>query len=299
MISLRALPTWALYAITISVWGTTFFAITFQLGATPPEVSVAIRFVLAAGILLAACMLTRAPMRYMRLQHAWFAAQGFFTFSLSYVLTYLCEQHIPSGMVAVLFTLMIFWNAFGARLFFAAPLNPAMLLAAAMGVAGVAAMFWRDVISMNAFDSPAGRANALGLGLLATVSSSAGNMVATRNGKRGVPVLAGTTWAMVWGAAFISVYAACFAPAWHWDARPAYALSLLYLAVFGSVVAFTAYFTLLQRVGPAKSAYIGSITPVVSVLLSVAFEHYRVDSQQIAGMGLCFAGLWISIRARH
>lgn len=298
MLSLRALPAWSLYAMTIGVWGTTFLAITYELGRTQPEDSVAIRFCLASGVMFALCMVSRARRRFDARQHAWFALQGFFTFSLSYVLTYRCEQHVPSGMVAVLFTLMIFWNAFGARLLFGAPLTRAMMLAAALGVAGVTALFWQDVAGMRASATSHSYVLALGFGLIATLSSSAGNMVATRNGKKGIEVLPATTWSMAWGALFATVYAACNAPQWHLDTRPSYWFAMLYLAVFGSVVAFTAYFELMRRVGPAKSAYIGAITPVISVLLSVGVEHYRLGALQVGGMSLALAGLWLSIRAR-
>lgn len=294
----RTLPTWSLYATTIIVWGTTFLAIKYQLGVTDPSVSVAFRFGLASLVLFALCKLRGAKLGYDLRTHFSFALLGFLTFSLAYVLIYLAERHLPSGMVAVMYALMVFWNAFAARLIFGTPLTRKMMLAAAMGVGGVVCLFWPDLMAAGGMASSFDTKASIAMVLVATLSSCVGNMVTTANARKEIAVLPSSAWSMAWGALFVAAYAWATGVPWTFDTRPGYTLSLLYLALFGSVAAFTAYFTLMGRVGPAKSAYVGAMNPILSVALSVVVEGYHVGPLQFFGMLLSFAGLMLSVRAR-
>ncbi len=139
-----------LYAITTLIWGSTWLAITFQLGTVPPAVSVVWRFALSALILLAYALLRQLPLRFSFRDHAWMAVQGFFMFGLSYVCVYLAEGNLTSGLVAVVFSVIVFWNIIGMRLLFSTPINPATLFAAALGVAGVVLVFWSEIASFSA-----------------------------------------------------------------------------------------------------------------------------------------------------
>ena len=275
----------SLFSIATLIWGSTWLAITFQLGSVAAEASVVYRFALAALMLAAWCLATGRSLRFPAAQHAWFASQGALLFGLNYLCVYWAEQHIASGLVAVLFSLIVFLNLVGVRVFFATPVNRRTVLGAALGVTGVTLLFWRELAGMQT-DALRG----ILFGLAATVFASGGNLLAVRNQRRGIPVLPGVAWGMTYGTLTIAVVAALNDIVWTFDPRPGYVLSLLYLAAFGSVIAFAAYLTLLGKIGAARAGYVGVAVPVVALLLSTVFEHYEWTLPALAGAALCIAG---------
>jgi drug/metabolite transporter (DMT)-like permease len=276
------------------IWGSTWLAITFQLGSVAPEVSVAYRFGAAAILLAAWCAATGRSLRFSGRDHRILAAQGLLMFGANYVAVYQAERYAPSGLVAVLFSTIVFMNPVGMRLAFGAPLHARTFVAAALGVAGVALLFVPELR-----EAGQGGEAALGVafGLGATLLACGGNLIAVRNHHVGLPVFEGTAWGMAYGAAVAALLATLLGVPWTFDARPAYVLSLLYLSVFGSIAAFGAYLTLLKHVGAGPAAFVGVATPVVAMALSTLFEGYRWT--WIAGLGvvLAVAGNWLALRA--
>lgn len=275
----------ALFSIATLIWGSTWLAITFQLGVVPPEVSVVYRFALASLMLAAWCLATGRSLRFSATQHAWFVAQGALLFGLNYLCVYWAEQHIASGLVAVLFSLIVFLNLVGVRVFFAIPFNRRTVLGAALGVTGVTLLFWRELAGVQTH-----ALRGILFGLAATVLASGGNLLAVRNQRHRVPMLPGVAWGMAYGTLTIAVVAAVNGIAWNFDPRPAYVVSLLYLAAFGSVIAFAAYLTLLGKIGAARAGYVGVAVPVIALLLSTVFENYQWTLAAFVGAALCLAG---------
>jgi drug/metabolite transporter (DMT)-like permease len=283
----------SLFLAATLIWGSTWLAIKYQLGVVAPEVSVAYRFALAAAMLAAWCALTGRSLRFGRREHAFIALQGALLFGLNYVGVYWAEQHATSGLVAVLFSTIVFMNPIGARLVFGTPLGARMLFAAALGVTGVALLFLPELGQARA-----GGDAALGIvfGLGATAIASAGNLTAVRNQQAGIPLLQGNAWAMLYGAVVAAVAATVHGVTWNFDPRAGYVLSLLYLAAFGSVIAFYAYLTLMQKVGPTRSSYVGIAVPVVALALSTLFEGYRWTWIAVLGVVLAVVANWIALR---
>ena len=275
----------SLFCIATLIWGSTWLAITFQLGVVAPEASVVYRFALAAAMLAAWCLATGASLRFPRRQHAWFAAQGILLFGLNYLAVYRAEQYIASGLVAVLFSLIVFFNLIGVRVFFATPINRRTLVGATLGVTGVALLFGPEFGARHG-DALAG----ILFGLGATVFACGGNLLAVRSQRHGVPLLPGVAWSMGYGALAIAMWAVIDGTAWTFDPRPGYVLSLLYLAAFGSVIAFAAYLTLLGKIGAARAGYVGVAVPVVALLLSTVFERYEWTFAALVGVALCAIG---------
>lgn len=275
----------SLFSISALIWGSTWLAITFQLGVVAAEASVVYRFALAAAMLAAWCRATGASLRFPLRQHAWFAAQGTLLFGLNYLAVYRAEEYIASGLVAVLFSLIVFLNLVGVRVFFATPINRPTLVGATLGVTGVMLLFWPELGARHG-DTLAG----IGFGLGATVLACGGNLLAVRSQRRGVPLLPGVAWGMGYGALAIAVVAVIDGTAWTFDPRPGYVISLLYLAAFGSVIAFGAYLTLLGKIGAARAGYVGVAVPVVALLLSTVFERYEWTLGAFAGCALCVIG---------
>jgi drug/metabolite transporter (DMT)-like permease len=282
-----------LYAITTLIWGSTWLAITFQLGAVPPAVSVVWRFALSALILLAYALMRQLPLRFSLRDHAWMAVQGFFMFGLSYVCVYLAEGDLTSGLVAVVFSVIVFWNILGMRLFFGTPINPVTLFAAALGVAGVVLVFWSEIAN---FSTSVQQARGLLFALIGTVAASLGNMTALRNQKHHIPLVPLIGWAMVYSTIFIAIYAALSGDEFAFEWSFPYVASLIYLALFGSVLAFAFYLTLIKRIGADRAGYIGAAVPVVALLLSTLFEDLQWQMPMVIGVVLCIAGNVLILR---
>jgi drug/metabolite transporter (DMT)-like permease len=101
---------------------------------------------------------------------------------------------------------------------------------------------------------------------------------------------------MAWGAVTAALIALATGASWTFDPNPRYVLSLGYLAVFGSIVAFGAYFTLIKKVGVGLASYTGVATPVVAVLLSTLFEGFAWTSTAVLGVALAATGNFIALR---
>lgn len=275
----------SLFTIATLIWGSTWLVITYQLGVVAPAASVVYRFALSALVLVLWCLATGRLLRFSPAQHRLLAAQGTLLFGLNYVCVYWAERYIASGLVAVLFSLIVFLNIAGVRIFFATPVHWRTLFGAALGVLGVTLLFWREIAGGQ---GDAGRG--ILFGLVATVLASGGNLLAVRNQRDGIPVLPGAAWAMAYGALAVAAVAVSTGIGWSFDLRPGYLWSLLYLAAFGSVVAFAAYLTLLGRIGAARAGYVGVAVPVVALSFSTAFEHYQWTFAALVGAALCVAG---------
>ena len=287
------MTTLQLYLAATLIWGSTWLAITYQLGVVPPAVSVVWRFALSAAILLAYARWRGLPLRYPPRDHLWMAVQGFFMFGLSYVCVYLAEEDVTSGLVAVVFSSIVFWNIIGMRLFFAIPVDVLTLIAASLGVAGVALVFWPEI---TGFSSSASSLRGLVFALIGTVAASLGNMAALRNQRHQIPTLQLIAWSMLYGALFIAAYTGLAGYAFAFEWSLAYVTSLLYLALFGSVLAFGAYLTIVKRIGADRAGYIGVAVPVVALLLSTLFEDLRWQGPMVLGVLVCIAGNVLILR---
>jgi drug/metabolite transporter (DMT)-like permease len=285
----------SLYIACVLIWGSTWLAITFQLGQVPPAVSVAYRFALASVMLLAYCVVRRLPMRYTLRDHAWIALQGLLLFGANYVLVYLSEGHVSSGLTAVIFSSMAFWNILGMRYFYATPLRPAALIGAALGILGVAIVFAPE---LTLFSKDRSGMLGLGYGLAATLAASLGNITAARNQRHGLPVVQQNAFGMLYGSLLVTLFALLTGERFVFENTMSYTLSLLYLALFGSVLAFGAYLTLLGRIGADRAGYITVAIPIVAVLLSTLFEGFRWQPATVLGITLCVLGNVLVLRKK-
>jgi len=284
-----------LYLAAVLIWGSTWLAITFQFGKVPPEVSVAYRFALASALLFLWCGARGLRLTYSWREHAWMALQGALLFGLNYVWVYLAEGQISSGLVAVAFSVIVFLNIFGTRVFFKTPIKSATLVGAVLGVGGVALVFLPEIGNGAHRGSPLlGLAFAIG----STISASLGNIVAARNQRQGLPVIQLNTFGMMYGAAFVGLYAFAAGRPFVLDGSLGYLLSLGYLALFGSVLAFGAYLTLVGRIGADRAGYTGAAIPIVALLLSTAFEGLRWHPYTVLGIALCVGGNILVLRRR-
>jgi len=293
------MPSYVLFTIASLIWGSTFWAITLQLGEVAPAVSVVYRFALASMALFAWCLLRGGrlwlPWRVQR----WTLLQGFLTFGLSYVCTYNAEQYVVSALVAVLFALMVFWTPICARLAFGTPI-PRRTWGAGLGaVAGVLLLFWHAIGGALQDIGRGGQGHFL-LGLLlgigASIASSAGSVVVAKVREQSGNLILTTGWSMFWGTSMVALYCIATGQEFLIPRAHSYVFGLLYLSIFGSVAAFICYFTLINRIGSNKAVYIGVITPVLSVLLSIKLEGYRPGLVEWLGMAVCLGSVAWAMR---
>jgi drug/metabolite transporter (DMT)-like permease len=286
-----------LFFLPAFIWGTTWFAIKLQLGVVAPEASVAWRFGLASLLLLGWCIARGIPLRFSLRDHLSFALLGLLLFGANYVLVYRSEEQLTSGLVAVIFALMVFWNLLGARLLFGTPVPRGVVAGAVLGFAGVALLFWPEVTSLRPAGAP-GQATGIALALLSTILASGGTLLSQRLFARGAPVLPVTALGMGWSALAVAAWCALTGIPFAFDWRPGYVLSLAYLAVFGSVVAFAAYLTLVGRIGSGRTGYVTVVIPAVAMAVSTIFEGYRWTAGAVAGMALVVVGIVLVLRAK-
>jgi len=294
------MPTPVLFVIASLIWGSTFWAITLQLGDVPPAVSVVYRFALASATLFFICLIRGHKLQLPWRTQKWMMLQGAATFGLSYICTYQAEEVVVSGLVAVLFALMVFWTPLLGRLFHGTQIAPRTWGAGAVATAGVALLFWHS-IGQAWRDLQTGGSGHFLLGvvlaLVATIASSGGSIVVSKVREQSTNVMLTTAWSMLWGTLLVVFYVLLTGQRFVAPPSLPYTLGLLYLSLFGSVIAFLAYFTLIARIGPQKAVYIGVITPVLSVLLSIKLEHYRPGPVEFFGMILCLASVAWALRA--
>jgi drug/metabolite transporter (DMT)-like permease len=282
-----------LYIITVLIWGSTWLAIRFQLGVVAPELSVAYRFFLASILLFLYSAFKRLPLRFNLRQHAFMALQGLLLFSVNYILVYIAEGFVTSGLVAVIFSSIIILNVFFGALFLRTPVQAQVVIGAITGMAGLALIFWPE---LSGFDFGSGPAYGLSLALISSVSASLGNIVSARNQRNELPVIQTNAYGMAYGAAFTALIALARGAEFNFDPSTGYVLSLIYLALFGSVIAFSTYLTLLGRIGAGRAAYITIIFPVIALLLSAIFENFTMNSLQFMGIALILLGNIIVLR---
>lgn len=281
------MPTAALYAVCVLVWGTTWFAITAQIAAVAPEVGVAVRFGLAAVALLAWCAGRGIGLRFTLRHHAWFALQGLSGLSAAYICIYHAERFVVSGVVAVGYAASPLIGLVTARLFLGTPMSRRVALGGTLGLVGVALIFGHEFARV---EGVAGVAAGAALTAAAVLLSSVSTTVAARYQREGVSGWAPLAWAMAYGAAG-SALAAWFAGrSWQVVWSGPFVASLAYLTLAGSIVAFGAFYALLHRIGPARAGYIGVMTPVVALVVSSLLEGFIWSGQTVLGVALAIAG---------
>ena len=283
-----------LFTIASLIWGSTFWAITLQLGEVPPAVSVAYRFGLASAVLFAYCLFRTGRLHLPWKAQRWTMLQGLFTFGISYVCTYFAEQFVVSALVAVMFSLMVFWNPIFNRAAFGTPVTWRTWAAGGVAIAGVTMLFYHSIADSWSSIMSGGSGTfllGLGLALAATLASSAGNVVVIKVREQSQDLMLTMAWSMFWGASMVTLFALFTGQEFMLPHAPRYWAGLLYLSIFGSVIAFFAYFTLIARIGSQKAVYIGVITPVISVLLSIQLEGYAPGALEWFGMILCLSSV--------
>jgi len=276
-----------LYLLTIGIWGSTWLAIEFQLGVVPPEVSVFYRYVLASALLFGWCVATRRSLAFPAWAHLRFMLLGVLMFSLNYLLTYRAQVHVTSALAAIAFSTMLWMNMINARLFFGVRSDRRAIAGSLLGIAGIVVIFEPQVGDLAWTDATF---RGCLLALAGALFASFGNIVSQAAQQRSLPIMATNAWAMGYGALFTGLLALLSGKPFLFERSAEYVLSLLYLSVVGSILAFGAYLTLLGRIGAHRAGYAVVAFPIVAVALSAMFEGLELTPSLLLGVALVIGG---------
>lgn len=276
-----------LYGLVVVIWGTTWIAIFLQQGPVSAPVSIFWRFAVASVTMLAILLATRRLRPLALRDHLFCVVQGCCVFCFNFWCFYTAAAHINTGLESVIFSMAVLFNAINGFIFFRQQPPARFWLAAALGLVGIITLFWDDLLS-NGLN--ASLLWGIGLSALGTYGFSLGNMLSMRHQRCGLETLTTNSWAMLYGTLVMGAIALVrgddFTPQW----TLSYMGALLYLALFGSVIAFGAYFTLVGRIGAGKAAYSTLLFPLVALTISTFYEGYVWHSNAVIGLALILVG---------
>lgn len=278
----------SLYLLCATVWGSTWFAIKYQIDVASPTLGVFLRFALSSLVLLAFCILTQRPLHFSRRAHLLFAGQGLFMFCLNYIFTYIAETMTSSGMIALTFTAMIYFNMLGLWIFFKQSIQPKVIIGAILGLLGILLIFYNDLVQQQMSSQ-----TALGfsIGLIGALCASLGNMFATRIHKMHVPILSANAYGMLYGCLFTGLLMLAQQESWTLNnPTGTFWFALIYLSIVGTVIAFAAYIRLVKDIGPERAAYTSIISTIIALIISSIYEHIPWTAPMFAGVVLCLLG---------
>ena len=285
------------FLVITLIWGSTWIVIKDQLGTVPPPWSVTYRFVIAGAAMFVVAAATGTSLRIGREGHALAALFGVPQFFLNFNFVYAAEQHITSGLVAVVFALLLVPNSALAWLFLKHRITARFLIGSAIATVGVALLFVQEMRASDA--EPGAVLLGIGLTLLGVLSASVANIMQATQRLRARPITSMLAWGMVYGVIANGLFAfATYGPPVI-EYRLGYWLGLLYLGLIASALAFTFYFGIIRAVGPGRAAYSSLLVPIIAMGFSTAFEDYGWSMLAVAGGGLALVGLFIALRARR
>ena len=286
----------AAFLLVSLIWGGTWLVIRDQIASVPASWSISYRFLVASFGMFALAAMRREPLRLVPGGLSWAVMLGLFQFTLNFGFVYNAESYITSGLVAVMFALLVVPNAVLGRILLGQRITGAFVLGSAIAALGVALLFaheWRS--------SPATLEEVLlgaGLTVGGILSASIANIMQAMDGAKKQPFLALLAWSMAIGVAINTVYAFAMDGPPQFDMRPSYSLGILYLGLAGSVVTFPLYYGLVRKVGAGQAAYSSVIVPIVAMVLSTLFEGFQWGALPAAGAIITLIGMVVAMRGR-
>ncbi len=277
----------ALYILTVLIWGSTWIAINYQLGEVAPEASITYRFGLATAVLFAYCAFRKLKLRMPLKHHLQVALFGMTLFGFNYFLLYQAQQHINSALTCIAFSTLMIFNIVNARIWYKTAIPKQVYIGGLLGFLGIVTLFWPEVQTLSLTDTTL---LGLVLCLIGTLSASTGNMISIKNQKEYIPVIQANTWGMLYGSIFMAIVTIGMGKSFTFEMSMPYISSLLFLSIFGSVIAFGCYLSLMTRIGAHKTSYANILFPGVAVVISTFVEGFEWHIYTVVGLSLILAG---------
>jgi len=283
------------FVIPCLIWGSTWFAIKFQLGQVDPLVSVVYRFMIAGLLLMGFSLIRKLNLRFTLREHLLMILQGMILFGFNYWLVYLAETNLASGIVAIIFSFSIFTNIFFNYLLLNGKIRREVMAGAILGIAGTFLIFNHEL----------GNSEQIAIGYQALmfcfgsiVLASLGNILSKYNQTQKLPVIQTNAFGMTYGSLAMMLMVPLSGRSFSFDVSFPYIASLFYLAIFGSIVAFTLYLKLVGDIGPDRAGYTTLVAPVIALIISSFFENYQWGFVAVFGVILLFAGNILALKMK-
>ena len=245
------------------------------------------RFALAAFLIGIWCLIKGISLKPNWAQHKYILLAGMFLYTLDYSFLYAAEQYMISALLAVLSSSVIYFNVVLRRLILGIPISFSVLLGATIGLIGIICIFLPEFANISVKQG-------ISFGLLFATASffsaACGNITSEKILQNPISILHMNFWAMSYGVILTSSIAFLSGAEFIWPQTASYYYSLLYLAVFGSVLAFGCYMRLLKQIGSDKAAYVVLVYPIVALIISTFFEGYTWSILAIAGVFIVLLG---------
>lgn len=275
------------YLVTVLIWGSTWLGIKLQLGVVDPMVSVTYRFALASALLLSWCVIRKMNLRFSGREHGFMLLQGVLLFGFNYLFLYKAELYVTSGLAAVLFSTILVMNIVNGALFLGTPIDGKVVFGGTLGLIGIVLVFLPEISSFS-LDNHGVRGVAMCL--LATLFASWGNITSARNQKNRLPIIQSNAYGMGYGALVMGAIAFISGKTFCLEISGSYLGSLAYLAIFGSIIAFGCYLSLVGNIGADRAAYSTLLFPLVALGISTVWEGYVWSAASLSGVAFIISG---------
>jgi len=279
---------WLGFVLLCVIWGSTWFAIKIGLESLPPFSAVALRFTLATLILFVVMRVRGERIPFDRSSVSLYITLAILSFSIPFALVYWGEVYIGSGLAAILFAAHPFIVAAESHLFLPNErLNPFKIIGILLGFLGVLVIFWGD---LHVGGSSTGGMLAI---LVSSLMQGTALVIVKRKGANISPN-ALSLGGMLFGIVILLGMALVFEDVSRVRLDQKGILSILYLAVFGTVIAFSTYYWLLKRVEAVYLSLIALVTPVLAVVLGSLWLEESLSPRIFSGAGLVLFGILIA-----
>lgn len=276
-----------LYFVMICAWGFSWIAIKWQQGNIPVEVSIFYRFAIAACLMFIIGRVFRKLQPVSKQHHAFIALQGVLLFCFNFIAFYNVTIYIASGLTAVVMASAPIFNAINSRLIYNTTVSTNFWFGAVIGFAGISLLFLHDLAATQwSVDVIKG----LLFSLLGTLCFSFGNMVSMRNSRHNIKPFTATSYGMLYGCFALILIILFKGYQFEMPDNARYLFSLFYLAGPATVIGFTVFLILVDRIGAHNAAYLLVITPIIALVVSGIFESYQWTNYSSVGLILVGIG---------
>jgi len=286
-----------LYFIVLIAWGSSWLAISFQLGDVAPQVSIVWRFLMASFLLFLWCYFRGLRLSFPWRDHASWLLLGFFLFCINYICAYFGTFHLATGLICLIFSTLTLFTVFNGFIFFKKPIRLPILIGAVVGIAGLSIIFSNE-ISNTEWSLSSGVVKGFLWMLLATFFASIGMLLSGQFQARKMPLVQSNAFSMLYGSSILILYISLSDVNFSFDTSYSYVLSLIYLAVVASAIGFGVYLKLVGNIGADKASYVNVFTPTIALLLSTLFENYQWSWIGVIGVLLIIVGNVIVLSAK-
>ncbi len=284
----------AQFLILSCIWGSTWLVIKGQIGPVPVAWSVSYRFLIAGTATTLLCLVLRKSLRLPAAAHGLALLTAFMQFACNFNFVYQSERYLTSGLVALVFALIVVPNTVFARIFLGTPISGRFIVGSALGIAGVALLVGRDLDLDGT-----GVALGLVLAVAGVLSASAANVLQASPRIRELPLEPFLAATLTYGGLLTAAFAFATTGLPRFDPRAEYLAGVLYLGLVASALAFRLYYALIRTIGPPRAGYVNVVVPLVAMTLSTVFEGFLWTPRAVAGCVLAIVGLVVALRSRE